>query len=63
MQSKLKDHPDWSLNTKYRTMNLYQQHLIGRADNTCHFEVTDLRGNRSFDFVLQTKVRWSKNKE
>ena len=61
MQSKLKDHPDWSLNTKYRTMNLYQYHLIGRADDTCHFEVTDLRGNRSFDFALQTKVRWSKN--
>jgi len=56
MQSKLKDHPDWSLYTKYRTMNLYQCHLIGRADDTCHFEVTDPCGIRSFDFALQTKV-------
>ena len=61
MQSKLKDHPDWSLNTKYQTMNLYQYHLTGQADDTCHFEVTDLCGNRSFDFALQTKVHWSKN--
>ncbi len=56
MQSKLKDHPDWSLYTKCRTMNLYQCHLIGRADDTCHFEVTDPCGIRSFDFALQTKV-------
>jgi hypothetical protein len=61
MQSKLKDLPYWSLVMKYGTMNLYQYHLTGQADDTCHFEVFDLRGNRFIDFALQTKVRWLKN--
>ncbi len=37
---------------KYRTMNLWQFHLIGRANDTCHFEMRDPRGHR---------IRWSKN--
>ena len=62
MQRKLQRQPEWALNIKYRTMNIYQYHLIGRADDTCHFEVRDVRGHRTFsDFALQTKVRWSKN--
>ncbi len=62
MQRKLQRQPEWALNIKYRTMNIYQYHLIGRANDTCHFEVRDVQGHRNFsDFALQTKVRWSKN--
>ena len=42
-------------------MCLWQYHLIGRADDTCHFEMGDPKGHGSYDFALQTKVRWSKN--
>ena len=62
MQRKLQRQPEWALNTKYQTMNIYQYHLIGRANDTCHFEVRDVWGHRTFsDFALQTKVWWSKN--
>ncbi|KAL7540543.1 hypothetical protein ACHAWF_008540 [Thalassiosira exigua] len=56
----LKKQPDWNHRVKYVTMCLWQYHLIGRADDTCHFEVDDPKGH-VYDFALQTKVRWSKN--
>jgi hypothetical protein len=57
MQRKLQRQPEWALNIKYQTMNIDQYHLIGRANDTCHFEVRDVRGHRTFsDFVLPTKV-------
>ena len=59
MSSKLQNHPDWVMSIKYRTMNLYQFHLIGRADDTCHFEMRDPRGHTVYSFALQTRVRWS----
>jgi hypothetical protein len=61
MSSKLQNHADWVMSIKYRTMNLYQFHLIGRADDTCHFEMRDPRGHTVYTFALQTRVRWSKN--
>ena len=61
MQKKLQSQTDWAFKIRYRAMNIYQYHLIGRADDTCHFKVRDIRGHKTFDFALQTKVRWSKN--
>ena len=61
MSRKLQSHSDWTMSIKYRTMNLYQFHLIGRADDTCHFEMRDPRGHTVYPFALQTRVRWSKN--
>jgi hypothetical protein len=34
---------------------------MGRADDLCHFLIDDARGHPTFDFAIQTKVRWSKN--
>ena len=57
----LKKQSDWNHQVKYPTMCLWQYHLIGRADDTYHFEVGDPKGHATFDFALQTEVRWSKN--
>ena len=53
--------PDWNHQYKYPCMTLGQYHLIGRIDDTAHFQVGDPRGHEVFDFALQTKVRRSKN--
>ncbi len=42
-------------------MNLWQFHLIGRADDTYYFEMQDLKGHQIYGFALQTRVRWLKN--
>ena len=60
-QEQMRRLPDWEHKYKYPAMNLYQFHLCGRADDTCHFKLGDLKGNRVFPGLLQTKVRWSKN--
>jgi Transcriptional activator of glycolytic enzymes len=46
---------------RYATMCLWQYHLMGRADDLCHFLIDDPRGHPTYDFAIQTKVRWSKN--
>jgi hypothetical protein len=55
MQKKLQSQTDWAYKIRYRAMNIYQYHLIGRADDTCHFEVRNIQGHKTFDFALQTK--------
>ena len=61
IQRKLRSQNNWMHGMKYRTMNLWQFHLIGRANDTCHFEMRDPRGHQIYDFALQTRVRWTKN--
>ena len=60
-QELMRKQTDWEHRFKYPTMNIYQYSLVGRADDTCHFQVGDLKGHATFGFALQTKVRWSKN--
>lgn len=57
----LKEQDDWAHRFRYPTMCLWQYHLIGRADDTCHFKVSDPKGHEVYSFALQTRVRWSKN--
>jgi len=57
----LRQQSDWNHQCKCPCMSLWQHHLIGRSDDTAHFQVTDPRGHHRHDFCLQTKVRWSKN--
>ncbi len=47
IKRKLRSHNNWMHKIKYRTMNLWQFHLIGRVDDTCHFEMHDTRAERS----------------
>jgi hypothetical protein len=57
----LRKQVDWVRRYKYPAMTLWQYHLIGRVDDTAHFEVSDPRGHDLYDFSLKTRVRWSKN--
>ena len=57
----LREENDWIHRYKYPAMTLWQYHLIGRVDDTAHFEVGDPRGHDVYDFALNTRVRWSKN--
>ena len=57
----LREQTDFDHRYKYPTMCLWQYHLIGRSDDTVHFEVQDPKGHPEFPFALQTTVRWSKN--
>ncbi len=52
---------DWEHRIKYPTMSIWQFNFIGRIDDTCHHEVSDPKGHKTFPFALQSKVRWSKN--
>jgi hypothetical protein len=61
IQRKLWSQNNWTHGIKYPMMNRWQFHLIGRADDTCHFEMWDPKGHQIYDFALQTRVRWSKN--
>jgi hypothetical protein len=57
----LRKEDDWVHKYKYPAMTLWQYHLIGRVDDTAHFQVGDPRGHDMYDFALKTRVRWSKN--
>ena len=45
----------------YRTMGLWQYHLIGRLDDTAHAKMCDPKTHDRFDFALKTRVSWSNN--
>jgi hypothetical protein len=57
----LRKEKGWVHQYKYPAMTLWQYHLIGRVDDTAHFQVGDPRGHDVYDFAIKTKVRWSKN--
>jgi hypothetical protein len=40
---------------------VFQYNLIARIDDMCQLLVSNLRMSRDFDFVLRTKLNWSKN--
>jgi hypothetical protein len=45
----------------YRTLGLWQYHLIGRIDDAANFKMVDPAINPQFGFALKTTVSWSKN--
>lgn len=55
------EEPDWECRCKFRAMAAMQFNFIGRIDDTCHHELTDPKGHRTFPHALAMKVRWSKN--
>ncbi|KAK1737232.1 hypothetical protein QTG54_012099 [Skeletonema marinoi] len=57
----MREQPDWESQIKFPTMSVWQFNFIGRIDDTCHHELTDPKGHKTFSFALQSKVRWSKN--
>ena len=61
MRQQGKEKRDWAHFIKYPTMSIWQFNFIGRVDDTGHHKVTDPKGHKRFPFVLQCKVRWSKN--
>lgn len=52
---------DYSHSVKYPAMCLWQYHLVGRVDDTAHFEIQDPRSHDAYPGLLKTRVRWSKN--
>ena len=40
---------------------IYQYNMIGRVDDVAHFTVEDINPNVQYNFVLQSRMKWSKN--
>ena len=40
---------------------VFQYNLIARIDDSCQFLVSNLTASTDFDFVLRSKLNWSKN--
>jgi len=59
--SLLRSQPGFDCKHKCSMACLWQHQLIGRLDDTAHFEAKDPQGHPNFDFALRTNVRWSKN--
>ena len=45
----------------FRSLGLWQYHLVGRIDDAANFEMSHPGGHDTYDFALKTKVSWSKN--
>ena len=52
---------NWEDRIKFVAMAVWQFNFIARIDDTCHHELFDVKGHKTFTFALQSKVRWSKN--
>eukprot|EP00985_Skeletonema_marinoi_P019559 scaffold11256_cov65-Skeletonema_marinoi.AAC.1 len=51
----MREQPDWESQIKFPTMSVWQFNFIGRIDDTCHHELTDPKGHKTFSFALQSK--------